>query len=141
MAKHRPSYKWRAVKVAAFVWGLQIEKQRIKAGESAYKANLPADANWAEKIGNERRLRRRGIMRQTAEHFGCDVRTIKRYLDDIRREGWGAAVAAEFEEREERETPRVTTEQLQVRIRELEGELVRARARIAELEAELEAAG
>jgi predicted nucleic acid-binding Zn-ribbon protein len=86
-------------------------------------------------------MRRRGIMRQTAEHFGCDVRTIKRYLDDVEREGWGAEVAAEFEEREERETPRMTAEQLQVRIRELEGELERARARIAELEAELEAAG
>jgi predicted RNase H-like nuclease (RuvC/YqgF family) len=141
MAKHRPSYKWRAVKAAAFVWDLQIEKQRIKAGESAYKATLPTDANWAERFANEGLMRRRGIMRQTAEHFGCDVRTIKRYLDDVEREGWGAEVAAEFEEREERETPRMTAEQLQVRIRELEGELERARARIAELEAELEAAG
>jgi hypothetical protein len=66
MAKHRPSYKWRAVKVAAFFWGLQIEKQKIKAGEGAYKANLPADANWAEEAGNEGRLRRRGIMTGTS---------------------------------------------------------------------------
>jgi hypothetical protein len=137
MAKHRPSYKGRAVEVAAFVVGLRMQEQEIREGRGSYRVTLPADANWAEKAGNEGALRRRGIMRQTAEHFGCDVRTIKRYLDDVEREGWGAAVAAEFEEPE---MPRATAEQLQVRISELEGELARAWTRIAELEAELEAA-
>jgi hypothetical protein len=97
MAKHRPAYKRRAIEIATHVLHLEIQKQKVKEGSSSYRRHLPDDANWAEKFGNSQALRKGSILKQAAAKFGYkDVRQIRRYLDDVERQGWGGAVVAKY---------------------------------------------
>jgi hypothetical protein len=96
--KFRVSSKWKAIEVASFVLGLEIQKRAIKEGKASYRQPLPADANWWERYAHTRpALRKRGIIRQTADHFGKSEKQIQRYLRLVERNGWGREVLADWE--------------------------------------------
>jgi hypothetical protein len=96
--KFRVSSKWKAIEVASFVLGLEIQKQAIKEGKASYRKPLPADADWWERYAHTQpALRKRGIIRQTAEHFGKSEKQIQRYLRLVERNGWGREVVADWE--------------------------------------------
>jgi len=95
--KFRISTKWKAIEVATFVLDLERKKQAIKEGKASYRQPLPADADWAERYVHKQALRKRGIIRQTAEHFGKSEKQIQRYLRLVERNGWGREVVANWE--------------------------------------------
>jgi hypothetical protein len=105
MAKRKPyskstpkqrAIKRRAIEAAALVIGMQMQEREIREGKGSYRKLLPADANWAEKAGNEGALRRGSIMRQAAREFGVSEKQISRYLKLVEREGWFGEVRAKF---------------------------------------------
>jgi hypothetical protein len=97
--KLRVSTKWKAIEVASFVLGLEVQKQAIKEGKASYRQPVPADADVWERYAHTMRpaLRKRGIIRQTAEHFGKSEKQIQRYLRLVERNGWGREVIADWE--------------------------------------------
>jgi hypothetical protein len=95
--KFRVSTKWKAIEVASFVLGLEIKKQAIKEGKASYRQPLTADADAWERYAQKHALRKRGIIRQTAEHFGKSEKQIQRYLRLVERNGWGREVIADWE--------------------------------------------
>jgi hypothetical protein len=98
MVKHRESTKWRAIDVAVFVLGLQIEKMRIEKGVASYRKFLPDDANWFEWFANQRALRKGSIYRQAAKQFGYkDTKQIQRLLRLVERERWHREVVDKYE--------------------------------------------
>ena len=94
--KFRISTKWKAIEVASFVLGLERKKQAIKEGKASYRQPLPADADGFERYVHAQALRKRGIIRQTAEHFGKSEKQIQRYLRLVERNGWGREVVADW---------------------------------------------
>jgi hypothetical protein len=99
MVKTRESTKRRAIEVAVFVLGLQIQKSQIEKGQDSYKKNLPDDVNPFERYGNEMSLSKaRSIYRQAADHFGYkDTKEIQRHLKRVVRYGLWGKVVAEYE--------------------------------------------
>jgi hypothetical protein len=99
MVKHRESTKWRAIDVAVFVLGLQIEKMKIEKGEASYRKFLPDDVNWFERYANEMSLSKaRSIYRQAAAAFEYkDTKQIQRLLRLVEREGWHRQVVDKYE--------------------------------------------
>ena len=95
--KFRIGTKWKAIEVATFVFHLEMQKQDIKEGQASYRQPLPADADGFERYVHAQALRKRGIIRQTAEHFGKSEKQIQRYLRLVERNGWGREVVADWE--------------------------------------------